>query len=195
MPTPIGVTPVVTDSRLMRDEIIKVAGVPFKRLLVYKLTVDLPLPSTGGLALFAITKGFTIGSITTSVSHQFANDAKYLLQDISDGETIGIVAVRGGEEGLLPMAVPDLPAGLGGPCRVLIQFLNGIQNTEGSLIFQISVNGPPSVEDGITVDLNQDGVPDELAEEVLPLPGFVLTESFDDFYAGFNTGVSGVDTQ
>jgi hypothetical protein len=179
----------------MRDEIIKVAGVPFKRLLVYRLEVKLPLATTGGLALFAITKGFTIGSITTSASHPFVNDAKYLLQDISDGETIGIVAVIGGEDGLLPMAIPDLPAGLGGPCRVMIQYLSGVQNTEGSLIFQISVNGPPSTEDGITVDLNQDGVPDELAEEILPLPGFVLMESFDDFYAGFNAGASGVDTQ
>jgi hypothetical protein len=172
-----------------------VAGVPFKRLLVYRLEVQLPLPEASGIALFAITKGFVIGSITTSTSHAFANDATYLMQDIADGETIGVVAVRAGEEGLLPMAVPDLPAGLGGPCRVLIQHLSGVQDSTGSLVFQISVSGPPTTGDGITVDLNQDGVPDELAEEILPLPGFVLAESFDDFYAGFDTGMSGVSTQ
>ena len=69
MSTPTGVTPLVADLQLMRDEIVKVAGVPFKRLLVYKLTVPLPLPPEG-MALFAVTKGFTIGSVTTSLTVQ-----------------------------------------------------------------------------------------------------------------------------
>ena len=106
MSTPTGVTPLVTDLQLMRDEIVKVAGVPFKRLLVYKLTVPLPLPPEG-MALFAIAKGFIIGSITTSLTDQFVNDASYILQDIADGENIGVVVARAGHEGLLPIAVPD----------------------------------------------------------------------------------------
>ena len=85
MSTPTGVTPLVADLQLMRDEIVKVAGVPFKRLLVYKLTVPLPLPPEG-MALFAIAKGFIIGSITTSLTDQFVNDASYILQDIADGK-------------------------------------------------------------------------------------------------------------
>ncbi len=196
MTSPTGVTPLVTDLRLMRDEIMKVANVPFKRLLVYRLSVALPLPAEG-MALFEITKGFSIGSITTSLDNQFVNDSTYVLQDVSDGETIGVVAVRAGDEGLMPMAIPDLPAGLGGPCKIYIKPLGGIQDQDGHLIFQISVNGPPSAGSGIVAgtDLNQDGVPDELAEEVLPLPGFEFAGTFDDFFAGYQTGLSGVSTQ
>lgn len=196
MTSPTGVTPLVTDLRLLRDEIVKVAGVPFKRLLVYKLTVALPLPESG-VALFEIAKGFTIGSVTTSLDNMFQNDATYVMQDIADGETIGVVVVRAGEDGLLPMAVPDLPAGLGGPCKVFIKPLGGIQDDDGNLIFQIAVSGPPDAGDGIVLgqDQNQDGVPDELAEEVLPLPGFEFAGTFDDFYAGYQTGLSGVSTQ
>lgn len=196
MTSPTGVTPLVTDLRLMRDEIVKIAGVPFKRLLVYRLQVALPLPAEG-VALFEIAKGFTIGSITTSLDDQFVNDATYVLQDVADGETIGVVAVRGGEEGLLPIAVPDLPAGLGGPSKIFIKPLGGVQDQDGNLIFQISVSGPPDGSSGLVigVDENQDGVPDELAEEVLPFPQFEAAGTFDDFYAGYQTGLSGVSTQ
>ena len=141
MSTPTGVTPLVADLQLMRDEIVKVAGVPFKRLLVYKLTVPLPLPAEG-MALFAIAKGFIIGSITTSLTDQFVNDATYILQDIADGENIGVVVARAGHEGLLPLAVPDLPAGLGGPSKIFIKPLDGIQDTVGAMVFQIAVSGP-----------------------------------------------------
>ena len=194
MSTPTGVTPLVADLQLMRDEIVKVAGVPFKRLLVYKLTVPLPLPAEG-MALFAITKGFIIGSITTSLTDQFVNDATYILQDIADGENIGVVVARAGHEGLLPLAVPDLPAGLGGPSKIFIKPLDGIQDADGALVFQIAVSGPPSSGDGIFLDQNQDGVPDELAEEVLPYPSFEFAGTYDDFYAGYETGLSGVSTQ
>lgn len=194
MSTPTGVTPLVADLQLMRDEIVKVAGVPFKRLLVYKLTVPLPLPPKG-MALFAIAKGFIIGSITTSLTDQFVNDASYILQDIADGENIGVVVARAGHEGLLPIAVPDLPAGLGGPSKIFIKPLDGIQDTDGALVFQIAVSGPPSSGDGIFLDQNQDGVPDELAEEVLPYPSFEFAGAFDDFYVGYETGLSGVSTQ
>ena len=196
MSTPDGVTPVVTNNKLLRDEIIKVAGVPFRRLMVYELTVALPIAEEG-MALFAITKGFTIGSITTFAGISFHDDCVYVMQDIADGETIGVVEVRAGNAGRAPMAVPDLPAGLGGPCKVFIKHINGIQMGTGSLVFKISVNGPPDLADGIApfVDENQDGVPDELAEEVLPLPGFEFAGSFDDFFAGYNTGLSGVSTQ
>lgn len=195
MSTPEGVTPVVTNNRLLRDEVIKIAGVPFKRLMVYELTVSLPLPDEG-MALFAVTKGFTIGSVTTSLSDQFLNDATYVLQDIADGETIGVVAVRAGHDGLLPVAVPDLPAGLTGPCKVFIKPLSGIQDQDGNLVFQISVSGPPDAGDGVIgVDQNNDGVPDQLAEEILPVPGFEFAGGYDDFYAGYTTGLAGVDTQ
>lgn len=195
MSTPDGVTPIVTNNKLLRDEIVKIAGVPFKRLMVYELTVPLPLDE-GGLALFAITKGFTIGSITTTAGVSFHDDCVYVMQDIADGETIGVVEVRAGVEGLAPMAVPDLPAGLGGPCKVFIKHIDGIQMDSGTLIFKISVSGPPDMTDGLTFqDANQDGVPDDLAEEVLPLPGFEFAGSFDDFFAGYNTGLSGVNTQ
>ena len=62
-------------------------------------------------------------------------------------------------------------------------------------MFQIAVSGPPSSGDGIFLDQNQDGVPDELAEEVLPYPSFEFAGTFDDFYAGYETGLSGVSTQ
>ena len=194
MSTPTGVAPLVADLQLMRDEIVKVAGVPFKRLLVYKLTVPLPLPPEG-MALFAIAKGFIIGSITTSLTDQFVNDASYILQDIADGENIGVVVARAGHEGLLPIAVPDLPADLGGPSKIFIKPLDGIQDTDGTLVFQIAISGPPSSGDGIFLDQNQDGVPDELAEKVLPYPSFEFAGTFDDFYAGYETGLSGVSTQ
>lgn len=191
--TPAGVTPVVTTNQLLRDEIIKIAGTPFKRLMVYKLEVALPIPEQG-MALFEIVQGFTIGSITTYAAQQILSESVYVMQDVADGETIGVVAVRAGEDGEAPMAVPDLPAGLGGPCKVFFKPLSGVQAESGSLYFQISVSGPPVTGDGIVVgvDLNQDGIPDDLAEEVLPTPGFEFAGTIDDFYAGYNAGLAGL---
>ena len=94
MTDPTGVTPGVTGYKLQRDEVVKVAGTPFKRLLVYKLEVALPLPPEG-VTLFAIQKDFVINSITTAATDPFENDADYIMYDVADGEVIGIVEVRG----------------------------------------------------------------------------------------------------
>ena len=201
MTDPTGVTPGVTGYKLQRDEVVKVAGTPFKRLLVYKLEVALPLPPEG-VTLFAIQKDFVINSITTAATDPFENDADYIMYDVADGEVIGIVEVRGGKQGTFPMAVPDLPANLKGPCKILIRPRQGVQDIDGNLVFQIALSGPPVAGDGLiivdnggtveTVDLNEDGVPDELAEEVIPAPPYSPMETVDDFYAGYRAGLAGV---
>ena len=193
MTDPNGVTPGVTGYQLQRDEVVKVAGTPFKRLLVYKLEVALPLPSEG-VTLFAIQKDFVINSITTAATDSFSNDADYIMYDVADGEVIGIVEVRAGRQGTFPMAVPDLPANLKGPCRILIKPREGIQDIDGNLVFQISLSGPPVAGDAITVDLDENGVPDEIDGEVVPAPPWIPAEGIDDFYAGYKAGLAGIGT-
>ena len=181
---------VVRNVQLLRDENVMLAGVPFRRLMVYRLEVALPL-SPDGVSLFSISKSYTIGSITVASSHPFAADAAYFLFDIADGETIGVLSVRAGNEGTFPIAVPELPAGLSGPSNVFIKYAEGIQELDGNLIVQISVSGPPGIGDGLFVDVNEDGIPDDLAEVLLPLPPLTVLETYDDFYAGYNRGLAG----
>lgn len=190
-----GAAPTVSTYALLRDEIQKVAGVPFRRLLVYKLEVPMPL-SENGVTLFKVNSGFTIHSITISSTVRQVYDSSYILYDIADGETIGVAEVREGKAGLVAVAVPDIPAGLSGPSIIYIKPLDGIQSLTGSLVFQISIYGPTDIlGDGVSVDLNQDGIPDELAEKTIPLPPFSIMETYDDFYAGYYAGINGVDQQ
>ena len=190
-----GAVPGVSTYTLLRDETTKMAGVPFRRLLVYRLEVPLPMVDKG-VTLFSVQAGYTISSITIAASKAFKYDSSYILYDIADGETIGIAEVRAGHTGTLPMAIPDLPAGLSGPSTVYIRPSSGIQGTDGLLVFQISIYGPADITgSGLSVDINQDGVPDELAEELIPLPPFSVMESYDDFFIGYTAGVNGDNQQ
>ena len=201
---PLGVTPIVPSYSLLRDEIVKMAGIPFKRLLVYRLTLPLPLPNSG-VALFAIREHFVIGSITTSATDPFTSDANYAMTDVADGSLIGVVQVRAGRDGTFPVAVPDLPANLAGPARVTIRPLSGIQDVDGSVVIQISVSGPPLDGaalalfdlngDGIPDDLNRGGIPDDLEGDVVPIPPVAPEETADDFFAGYDLGVRGETVQ
>jgi hypothetical protein len=175
--------------RLKRDDTIKVAGVPFKRQLVYEIDVPLPLPSEGTM-LFAVDAGFTISSILVRTSHAFEADAAYVLFDASDAELIGIVTARAGNTKQFPLTKPAIQANLDGPSTVLMKYTSGVEPTTGHLTIQISAEGRPS-STGAGIDANGDGVPDELAEQILPAPPFLPLESFDDFYGGYQAGVAG----
>ena len=151
-----GVTIPTNKYELLRDSIMYLAGLPFRRLLVYKIEVPLPLET--GVTLFKVNSGFTISEIQVSVSEPADDDAAYILYDISDGETIGIAEVRSFyKNGKLPLAIPAVPADLFGPCTLYTKFLNGLQPTSGTLDFRVTVYGTAdALGDGVSVDLNQD---------------------------------------
>lgn len=183
---PTSPTPTTGSSlKLLRDQTQSIDGVPFKRLLVYRLTVPLPIPAHG-VSLFSVNRGFTITSVQTWSTLPFAADAAFGLYDVADGEIVGIISVRDGQAGLHPLTVPELPANLVGPAALLLRLEKGRQAETGNLVFQIAVSGPPSTSSA--VDLNQDGVPDELAETLIPLPPVAFLEVFDDFLTGYTAG-------
>jgi hypothetical protein len=187
-----GVSSLVASYKVIRDDIIYIAGTPFNHLYVYELFVNVPFP-TYGVPLFSVRKDYIISSITIAASEPFRYDCDYGLYDIADNETIGNIKIRGGKEGLFPVAVPDLPAGLDGPSTVFCRFVEGVQPNAGHLIFRISVNGPPNItEEGLIIDLNNDGIPDVVNNDVIPLP-ILRTENYDDFIAGYNLGFNGVE--
>lgn len=186
------IQPGVASYKLVRDDLKSIGDKPFRRTLVYRLVVPLPLAKEG-VTLFSVAKNYTLHSITIQASKPFKGDANYILHDISDGETVGVVAVRAGKDGLFPIAVPDLPAGLTGPTKLYICFHSGTEPREGSLIIQVAVNGPPHLNTGLFVDLDGDGVPDDLAEVVIPLPPLSLPDTFDDFLFGYSRGLDGVE--
>lgn len=170
---------------LLRDQTQSIDGVPFKRLLVYRLSVPLPVATTG-ISLFTVNHSFTITSVQTWSTEPFISDAAYGLYDVADGETVGIISVRDGQAGLHPIAIPDLPANLSGPSSLFLRLEKGRQAETGSLVFQIAVSGPPSTV--AAIDIDQNGVPDELAEVLLPMPPVAFLEEFDDFLAGYTAG-------
>ena len=116
-----------------------------------------------------------------------------MLYDVSDGELVGVLEVRAGKVGVAAMSKPDLPAGLGGPSRLLLIPREGDHsNTRGTLIFQISVDGPPPKMTGIPpVDQDGNGVPDDVGEGVVPASPYIPAETFDDFLAGYNEALYG----
>ena len=184
------ITPGGSNYRLLRDEVVKIAGKDHGRLLVYRVQTPFPIPEEG-VALFAIKKGYLIKSITSCATDPLTNDADFILTDRADGEVIGVVEVRAGKRGTFPMAVPKLPADLHGPCRVHIQPREGVQDHDGEMVFQIAVSGPLTGSDGLSLDLDGDGIPDDVGENVVPLPPFVPSETFDDFMIGYNSGILG----
>jgi len=192
MSTESSIQPGVSSYKLIRDDLKYIGEKPFRRTLVYRLVVPLPLAKEG-VTLFSVAKNYTLHSITVKASKPFKGDASYILHDISDGETVGVVAVRAGKEGLFPIAVPNLPAGLTGPSKLYVRFHSGLEAKEGELVIQVAVNGPPHINAGLYVDIDEDGVPDELAEIVIPLPPLSLPDTFDDFIYGYSRGMDGVE--
>jgi hypothetical protein len=125
-------------SKLVRDDVIRIDGNPFRRLLVYRIEVS---PIEAPIDLLLTNADYNIVSVVATSVTAFRQNASFELTDATDGETAGIIAVRAGHAGHCPIQVPSNPAKLDGPSRLRFTLAKGIPSV-GMLSFDIGISGP-----------------------------------------------------
>lgn len=174
---------------LLRDDIEYVDGLPFRRLMLYRVQATLPLSVDEGMMLFSVSDGFKILSIETWSTILPKNDCSYVVHDAEDGELVGRIAIMAGNMGPFPMEKPSVAADLTGPSSLFIQYAAGQQLSGGQIVMQIQVSGSPDGGDHGIVDADRDGIPDDLEGNIEGLP-----LSFEVFMRNYELGLNGASS-
>jgi len=125
-------------SKLVRDDIIRIDGQPFRRLLVYRIEVD---PVEGQVDLLLTAADYNITSVAASVVVPFRQNAAFELIDVVDSESAGTIMIRAGHQGSAAIKPSPNPASLDGPSRLRLRKTQGTPSA-GVLRFDIGISVP-----------------------------------------------------
>jgi hypothetical protein len=170
---------------IIYDKTFQIESIPQQRVIVYKLELTLPI-NGNDVPLFANEEGFVIRDVKAIVETPFTSDVGYFLYDVASNDVVGLISVRGGFVGELPIALNHKNnVNLDGLSVLLIKYNNGVEPNYGTLIFKITVIGPPQLNSTEEfIDLDNDNIPDDLAEFLIPFPS-ISVESYNEFLAGY----------
>jgi hypothetical protein len=155
---------------------------PFKRTLIYDLTLHTPV--TNNVTVFSVGANWTITNIIVSVPVVLSNDVVYGLYSYPDGNLVGVLKGQAGRKTFT--FVPSVPAvKMTGVFTLSISFAAG-KESSSNINIRLIISGPPDLTESALLDVSPaDGVPDNLAGVILPSPPSVISETFDDFHNAY----------